>query len=50
MYIYIYIYIHTYFGRGDLGVCPLGGFAGAQEHLTPNWSAIYIFIYRERER
>ena len=36
----IYIYIYTYidstgvtFGLGDLGVCPLGGFAGARECL-----------------
>ena len=28
------------FGRGDLSICPLGGFTGAQEHLISNWRGV----------
>ena len=28
------------FGRGDLSVCPLGGFIGALEHLISTWRGI----------
>ena len=28
------------FGRGDLSVCPLGGFPGAHAHLTSNWRGV----------
>ena len=28
------------FGRGDLGVCPLGGFPGAHESLVSNWRGV----------
>ena len=28
------------FGRGDPGVCPLGGFIGAQEYLVSNWRGV----------
>ena len=28
------------FGRGDLGVCPLGCFTGAQDYLVSNWRGV----------
>ena len=28
------------FGRGDLSVCPLGGFIGAQECFISNWRSV----------
>ena len=28
------------FGRGDLGVCPLGGSTGARECLVSNWRGV----------
>ena len=36
------------FGRGDLSVCPLGGFTGAQEHLISTWRGVPQGSHREK--